>query len=434
MKSIRGIFRNSKKNKEKSSSSSSSADASSPQNDSSNKHSPPSPSPSSELPPISSPNGTNTAASLTSLSLGHHSNASSISRVGITPESESVPPVPVIPSTINGTSIHDLSSLPQAPPTPHRYLASAPSFQSLSGVPSSTPSTPTIPNNPQLYSDSLLISSHNSLPPQPSAPEHDDNSRPTVHDPRSPHAVQEQDEQEMTEEMLQRASALPPSYNSLNIPPPTNGNMHIASAPSPAIINASAGEEALAHEATAPGAPGAPGASTMPYVSPPPVSSSYHQSYPSSVSSPSWSQTYPSASSSYAPSSPSVYSSTPTTPYSPSIGNSQYGHRPYVMPGNENQTYPIIMAIDWGTTYSSMAYAYQQDGEVHEVSTWYVFLLFLLPLCFASHRFRIPIMFPRVCAHSFFLYIYIGCLSPFPLGFMGRHGADGQCCYLLSTI
>ncbi|KAF9932258.1 Heat shock 70 kDa protein 12A [Mortierella alpina] len=28
------------------------------------------------------------------------------------------------------------------------------------------------------------------------------------------------------------------------------------------------------------------------------------------------------------------------------------------------------MAIDWGTTYSSMAYAYQQDGEVHEVSTW----------------------------------------------------------------
>jgi len=30
------------------------------------------------------------------------------------------------------------------------------------------------------------------------------------------------------------------------------------------------------------------------------------------------------------------------------------------------------MAIDWGTTFSSMAYAYQQDGEVHEVSTWYV--------------------------------------------------------------
>ncbi|KAI7819013.1 hypothetical protein BC939DRAFT_400801 [Gamsiella multidivaricata] len=40
------------------------------------------------------------------------------------------------------------------------------------------------------------------------------------------------------------------------------------------------------------------------------------------------------------------------------------------MPGSENQTYPIIMAIDWGTTYSSMAYAFQQDGEVHEVSSW----------------------------------------------------------------
>ncbi|KAG0306327.1 hypothetical protein BGZ97_000790 [Linnemannia gamsii] len=49
---------------------------------------------------------------------------------------------------------------------------------------------------------------------------------------------------------------------------------------------------------------------------------------------------------------------------------SHYGHRPYVMPGSENQSYPIIMAIDWGTTYSSMAYAYQQDGEVHEISTW----------------------------------------------------------------
>ncbi|KAG0365658.1 Heat shock 70 kDa protein 12A [Gamsiella multidivaricata] len=40
------------------------------------------------------------------------------------------------------------------------------------------------------------------------------------------------------------------------------------------------------------------------------------------------------------------------------------------MPASGNHTYPIIMAIDWGTTYSSMAYAYQYDGEVHEVSTW----------------------------------------------------------------
>ncbi|KAF9365506.1 Heat shock 70 kDa protein 12A [Mortierella sp. NVP85] len=48
----------------------------------------------------------------------------------------------------------------------------------------------------------------------------------------------------------------------------------------------------------------------------------------------------------------------------------QYTPRPYVVPGSEQQKYPIIMAIDWGTTYSSMAYACQQDGEVHEVSTW----------------------------------------------------------------
>ncbi|KAF9028090.1 hypothetical protein BGZ52_000482 [Haplosporangium bisporale] len=371
MKSIRGIFRNSKK-KEKSStssSSSSSADASTPQKDPSSKHSvPSSPSPSSaELPPT--PNGTNTAASSTSISLGHHSNASSTSRVGISLPA-SIPPVPVIPSTINGTSIHDLSSLPQAPPSPRHHLASAPSFQSLSGSPGlSSPSTPTTPNNPQLHADSPLISSHinNPLPPLPSAPDESEyDTRPTVHDPRSPHAVQEQDEQDMTDEMLQRASTLPPSYNSLNIPPPAHGNMHIASAPSPAVIQASAEEATMAHAPVA-----APeGASSMPYVSPP--SSSFHQPYPmpSPASSPSWSQPYSGASSSYAPS-PTVYSSTPTTPYSSPIGSSQhYGHRPYAMPGSENQTYPIIMAIDWGTTYSSMAYAYQQDGEVHEVSTW----------------------------------------------------------------
>ncbi|KAG0300899.1 Heat shock 70 kDa protein 12A [Dissophora globulifera] len=64
-----------------------------------------------------------------------------------------------------------------------------------------------------------------------------------------------------------------------------------------------------------------------------------------------------------------TYPGLPMTPIPPN-GQQQYGHRPYVPPGNENQTYPIIMAIDWGTTYSSMAYAYQQDGEVHEVSTW----------------------------------------------------------------
>ncbi|KAG0333661.1 Heat shock 70 kDa protein 12A [Podila humilis] len=66
----------------------------------------------------------------------------------------------------------------------------------------------------------------------------------------------------------------------------------------------------------------------------------------------------------YPPTQP-TYSSVPT-----GVTQHQYGHRPFVAPGSQNQSYPIIMAIDWGTTYSSMAYAYQQDGEVHEVSTW----------------------------------------------------------------
>ncbi|KAG0249244.1 hypothetical protein BG011_009470 [Mortierella polycephala] len=70
------------------------------------------------------------------------------------------------------------------------------------------------------------------------------------------------------------------------------------------------------------------------------------------------------------PAQPSYSSGLPIHQPSSPASSQHYEHRPYVIPGSMNQTYPIIMAIDWGTTYSSMAYAYQQDGEVHEVSTW----------------------------------------------------------------
>ncbi|KAF9966478.1 Heat shock 70 kDa protein 12A [Mortierella alpina] len=71
----------------------------------------------------------------------------------------------------------------------------------------------------------------------------------------------------------------------------------------------------------------------------------------------------------YGASQPQPYGASPQQPYGATT-QQHYGHKPFVMPGSAHQTYPIIMAIDWGTTYSSMAYAYQQDGEVHEVSTW----------------------------------------------------------------
>ncbi|KAG0337258.1 hypothetical protein BG004_007715 [Podila humilis] len=239
-----------------------------------------------------------------------------------------------------------------------------------------------------------MISHHHAPPSVPDESEYD--TRPTQHDPRSPHAVQEQIEETdiLADEMLQRSSTLPPSYNSLNIPPPVHGSFHAASAPSSSMAG---GEESssVAHEngtslpvssTTAANA----ASSALPYVSPPapatapaaPSPTVYHQQTypmpspaigPSPWSPSSTSYTVP-TSSGYAPS-PTMFPSNPSvsTPYAPTpsaTGTQNYGHRPYVMPGNENQTYPIIMAIDWGTTYSSMAYAYQQDGEVHEVSTW----------------------------------------------------------------
>ncbi|KAG0045261.1 hypothetical protein BGZ83_009504 [Gryganskiella cystojenkinii] len=103
-------------------------------------------------------------------------------------------------------------------------------------------------------------------------------------------------------------------------------------------------------------------ASTPPFLPPKPV---YHTPPPSqpSVPIPSYSQTVPS---------PMVSGN----PWQQQQQQQQYGapmqqpYQPYQQPYMQNQGYPIIMAIDWGTTFSSMAYAYQQDGEVHEVSTW----------------------------------------------------------------
>lgn len=135
---------------------------------------------------------------------------------------------------------------------------------------------------------------------------------------------------------LHRADTLPPSYNSLGI--------HQASAPSPDLVN-STQQNPIDHNAYQ-SAPLPPTPSQLPLSQ-----QTFQQPYPTPTPNNPWptQQAHPSA--------------------SPS-GSHQYVHRPYVPPVNENQTYPIIMAIDWGTTFSSMAYAFQQDGEVHEVSTW----------------------------------------------------------------
>ncbi|KAF8946668.1 hypothetical protein BGZ47_011664 [Haplosporangium gracile] len=189
------------------------------------------------------------------------------------------------------------------------------------------------------------------------------------------------------------SASMPPSYSSLA--PPVSPATHSSSPsetgasvaytlPSPNIPSVSPPQtEASAAVSPYQGSPLAqnafqtstPPMHSQPYPVPPPSTQSY-----SATTSSAFQQAYPVPQQQQPPpvqqQLPYSVASQPYTQqhqqYAPPAPNpvSHYGHRPYVMPGSGNQSYPIIMAIDWGTTYSSMAYAYQQDGEVHEISTW----------------------------------------------------------------
>ncbi|GJJ75616.1 hypothetical protein EMPS_07974 [Entomortierella parvispora] len=365
MKSFKSVFRSSKKKDKQS------TEATTPT--APIKHSIPSPSPSStHLPEIpSAENHSRSGNGSSAQSIGHHSNASAISRAdGVPTEEAPLPPVPAVPATwTTDSSVVDQAGLaqPHSPaPTPVPTSSGTASQQTSPVVP---------PANPQLVQNSPLVSTLQQQQVPLEADLSDSETRPTEHDLRSPHAVQIGVEPERAaavapastavaesttvpstptvedEDALQTNGHLPPSYNSLNIPLP--GNIHAASAPSPDGLHAPA-QVPAAVEGSSSLAP----SPSMSYVAPPPASplstpleSVFQAGPPNSIHT----QSQPWAT---------------QQAYSPLGGAQHYAHRPYVMPGSENQTYPIIMAIDWGTTYSSMAYAYQQDGEVHEVSTW----------------------------------------------------------------
>ncbi|KAF9432714.1 hypothetical protein BGZ76_010427 [Entomortierella beljakovae] len=263
----------------------------------------------------------------TAHSLGIHSNASSSSRTEHSPANETnVPAVPPLPTGISSSSTVDLAGISQSQLADNTTVEQVPS----------TPGTPGL-SSPQLHADSPLIRS-SSANTDPAA-----DNRPTQLDLRSPHAIQDHNGNDDTDNStndvplagsLNHAPTLPPSYNSLNIP--LTNPIHVASAPSPNNIHTSVAETLAVMESSP-----ASVAASIPYVMPPsPSQQPYQQPY---------------ANQSYG---------------TPSNGSPHYVHRPYVVPGSETQAYPIIMAIDWGTTYSSMAYAFQQDGEVHEVSSW----------------------------------------------------------------
>ncbi|KAF9192386.1 Heat shock 70 kDa protein 12A [Haplosporangium sp. Z 767] len=328
-------------------------------------------------------------------SVGQHSNASSINRSGpALAEGSPIPVAPALPHTLNGSSsVVDLSGYAQPQSATHTATTSdaitcAGMMPSTSTVDAASMSFIGGPSNPQLTEDAPLVRTINAL----SEIALDGNSRPTEHDPRGPQTIQPRTESTMNIDVvsaapttvdlggdelstLHRSGTLPPSYNSLNIPLNNRTNMHTASAPSPDMINNTVAREDLTgldNRATP--------TNSMPYISPPPPTPSqldpgaYHNNpLPPLPPLPNQSpmQTYQQSYAMPASSSSNSNNWSAQQAYSPTASGSQhYGHRPYVMPGSENQVYPIIMAIDWGTTFSSMAYAYQQDGEVHEVSTW----------------------------------------------------------------
>lgn len=401
MKSLKSVFRSSKKSK------GSGKEKQENKDEPTKPISSPSPSHASTLPQgnedTEASNGANGHAA-SARSIRQHSTASSISRSGISiAQSSPVPAVPALPATLtDSSSVVDLAGYaqPQSMAAEAAAAEAAEATEATEAAAATAPSEPStprrspagIPSNPQLTADSPLVRTQNT-PVQL-----DNDTRPTEYDLRSPHTTPaEADAGAVVDtsaidaaavigvsgvdpedaHALHRSSTLPPSYNSLNIPLNSRTNIHEASAPSPDVINAGARAAITATN----GSPSTASAS-VPYVAPPPPSSSplanhidpsTYQNNPlpllpnEALLQHQHQQPYQQP---YAmPDTSALWGAQQA--YSPAASSSQhYGHRPYVMPGGETQSYPIIMAIDWGTTYSSMAYAYQQDGEVHEVSTW----------------------------------------------------------------
>lgn len=76
-------------------------------------------------------------------------------------------------------------------------------------------------------------------------------------------------------------------------------------------------------------------------------------------------------------------------PLPPSNGNNPYNANPYMgaaalpaqqggqvrangsrLTGDPKEDYPIVMAIDFGTTFTGCAFAFRKDPEIQEIITW----------------------------------------------------------------
>ncbi|KAF9969481.1 hypothetical protein BGZ73_008147 [Actinomortierella ambigua] len=342
-----------------------------------------------------------------------------------------VPPVPSLPPTA-----------PISPIVPQDVAVSVgvPTAVIATGVPETTAPTGFAQPHSAHQTSAIVVSTaplEDTTPRPPANPQavvtippRSDTMEST--EPRSPHTIQGDNSNTLPDVAtaatapgvnLHRSDTLPPSYNSLHIPPSTS--IHAASAPTPSgvaavatmqpnetasenvmntyvappppstasspLVASSAGaptpsinHQGSPYHTEAPLPPLPPGAAAAAVAHQQLIQQHYHHHQQSSSSS--TTAPYPIPTQPPQPSPPqqqyvmphhvtqpmSVPMAMPMPPVAtPSAySTTNYGHRPYVPPGSENTVYPIIMAIDWGTTFSSMAYAYQQDGEVHEVSTW----------------------------------------------------------------
>ncbi|KAG0233199.1 hypothetical protein BGW42_007677 [Actinomortierella wolfii] len=341
-----------------------------------------------------------TTTSLHTNGVSEVSNTQTIGENGLpSASSPAVPPVPPVPSAPStpATTPQQNVSLPTTAATTAPSTPVAGEYAQPHSANQST--TATTPPPPAVVS---ALNIPEGTPRPPANPQYGEPSADYT-ELRSPHALQDASNPMAATATapgadLHRSDTLPPSYNSLNIP--ASASIHAASAPTPVAMpvdamnayvapplpplpssTVSASSSPLSAGVSTPylGQQGSPYQIENPLPPLPPGATSpvhlHHQQQSSSSSSAPSTTPYPiPAQSSQPPQTyamPHVAAQSMPMPVSQSpYGNMNYGHRPFVPPGSENTTYPIIMAIDWGTTFSSMAYAYQQDGEVHEVSTW----------------------------------------------------------------
>ncbi|KAG0327425.1 hypothetical protein BGZ99_007645 [Dissophora globulifera] len=65
-----------------------------------------------------------------------------------------------------------------------------------------------------------------------------------------------------------------------------------------------------------------------------------------------------------------IHNQPPVTQHAPGMSNPPPVSQPRAEQPKPEGDYPVVMAIDFGTTFSGVAYALKADGEVHDITKW----------------------------------------------------------------